>query len=71
MSSDLLVQRDHQLEKLEFALAISQTKGDKTRFSVDLRVVPSGINSLVRDEYLEEYSSGIIECVSKRFNEKV
>ena len=49
----------------------AQTKGDKTRFSVDLRVVPSGINSLVRDEYLEEYSSGIIECVSKRFNEKV
>ena len=31
MTNELLIEKDHQLEKLEFALAISQTFGDKTR----------------------------------------
>jgi len=31
MSNQSLLQKDHQLEKLEFALAISQTNGDKIK----------------------------------------
>ena len=31
MSNQSLVEKDHQLEKLEFALAISQTNGDKIK----------------------------------------
>ena len=31
MANQSLIERDHQLEKLEFALAISQTIGDNTR----------------------------------------
>ena len=31
MTSQSLLELDHQLEKLEFALAISQTNGDKIR----------------------------------------
>ena len=31
MSNKSLIEIDHQLEKLEFALAISQTIGDKNR----------------------------------------
>ena len=31
MSNQSLVEHDHQLEKLEFALAVSQTIGDKIK----------------------------------------
>ena len=31
MSNQALIERDHRLEKLEFALAISKTKGDKIK----------------------------------------
>ena len=31
MPTQLIIDNDYQLEKLEFALAISQTSGDKTR----------------------------------------
>ena len=31
MSTQSVIEKDHQLEKLEFALAISQTIGDKIR----------------------------------------
>ena len=31
MVIQLLIEKDHQLEKLEFALAISQTIGDKIK----------------------------------------
>ena len=37
MSNQSLLEKDHQLEKLEFALAISQTIGDTIR-SEQLRV---------------------------------
>ena len=31
MSKSFLIEKDHQLEKLEFALAVSQSSGDKIR----------------------------------------
>ena len=31
MVNQSIIEKDHQLEKLEFALAISQTVGDKVR----------------------------------------
>ena len=34
MANQSLIERDHHLEKLEFALAISQTKGDVRRSEV-------------------------------------
>ncbi|WP_187152549.1 hypothetical protein [Prochlorococcus marinus] len=34
MSNHSIIERDYQLEKLEFALAISQSNGDKIRSDI-------------------------------------